>query len=202
MMVLQLFIACVCLIAYVFPCTLGTLLSRPSFRTQASQRHPDERAKSLQFTRQGRDFLQTPMLHTTSHRVEPTGARKTAVLEISRLDLFGFPFYFTYIAFGSPPQPFALFIDLEYGAAVVRAVGCANDCGQRVFAYNYSASSTSHDENLRVGMPLAGHTGQGTLYRDDAHIVSLEAQNMTLGAIDTFYGENLLLSILAEFCDG
>lgn len=152
------------------------------------------------------EALQAPRSDPGSTKPVLSGAKKPVVLEVARIDVFGFPFYFTNVAFGSPPQPFALLIDLQYGGAVVRSVDChnriPNDCGERVLKYNHSASSTSQDLGLRFSLGLAGHTAQGSLFSDTMHILSLELQNATVGATDVFYGENILLSMLAEYCDG
>lgn len=128
--------------------------------------------------------------------------RKTATLEISRRDFWEWPFYFTSIALGTPPQAFSLVLDLGLGCVAIRSVGCSSDCGRRVFAYNRSASSTCYDLNETFDLPLPGHYGRGPLLQDEMHIVSLTLQNATFGSMVRFDGENLMLSILIEFCDG
>ncbi|KAK7179992.1 hypothetical protein DPSP01_009842 [Paraphaeosphaeria sporulosa] len=204
-------------VRFVFITLLLSWTSSTSFLPTSHRRSLHEK---LLETRRNPKLLQREVYHNPHHdavqahlsdpgltKLLTTNAKKTAVLEVARVDVFGLPFYMANFAFGTPPQPFAMLIDLGYGGAVVRSVDCPthhhlNDCGQRVFAYNHSVSSTSNDMGLRFSVGLGGQTAQGSLFGDTMHIVSLQVQNATLGAIDVFYGENLLLEILAEFCDG
>ncbi|KAF2721779.1 hypothetical protein K431DRAFT_293916 [Polychaeton citri CBS 116435] len=128
--------------------------------------------------------------------------RKEAVLEIEEQLIFGFPFYFTSIAIGTPPQAFSLLTDLDYGGLLVRSVDCGDDCGRDIFKYNPLASSTSHNLSQRFSVTAPRHTARGPMFADDMHLVSLKVPNASFRAADTFYGENILLLILSELIDG
>ncbi|KAL1594427.1 aspartic proteinase precursor [Paraconiothyrium brasiliense] len=207
-MPLQLFFVRFVLLTSLLCSTAATLVLPPLQRSPVRKQLLERRPRPGLVRQEAHALLhqatpQAPFRKEAFMRPVVSGAKDTAVLEVARLDIFGFPFYVTYVAFGNPPQPFALLLDLSYGGAVVRSVDCPdhgsfNDCGGRPFKYNHSASSTSHDPELRFGVRLAGHTARGSMFNDTMHIVSLQMQNATVGAIDVFYGENLGYSILSE----
>lgn len=128
--------------------------------------------------------------------------RRTATLEITRMDVFEWPFYFTSIALGTPPQAFQLVLDLELGCVAVRSTGCATACGRKVLTYNRSASSTCSSLDEWFELPLAGHYAQGPILQDNLQLVSLTPPNAPFGSMDRFDGENFVLSILMDFSDG
>ncbi|KAF2172259.1 hypothetical protein M409DRAFT_49983 [Zasmidium cellare ATCC 36951] len=122
------------------------------------------------------------------------------ILELQRRDFFGLPFIFTNIAIGTPPQPFMLFVDLTFGGLAVRSVDC-QQCGRHV-AFDRTASVSCESMDHRFSLFLDGHTAQGAMLKDDLHLGESSLRNATFGAADTFYGENMMLLILADMSDG
>lgn len=135
-------------------------------------------------------------------QLEPGSANGSVVLEIEAFEYLWSPFYTANVTFGNPPQPFKMLLDLTWGGAVTRSTSCGSDCGPRPFMYNSSNSSTSNDLGLNFGLPLYLYVAQGALFSDDMHLVSLQLPNVTVGALDTFYGDDWVLNNLGFFCDG
>lgn len=135
----------------------------------------------------------------TKHQSSQLSGRG-GVLEIERQDIFGFPFYFTNIAIGTPAQAFALYLDLSFGGVVVRGKECER-CGRDIFSYDKSASSTCEDPNLQFSLALAAHNARGAILRDAMHLASLRLPNASFGAAEGFYGENYPYLIFFEIRD-
>lgn len=141
------------------------------------------------------------------HQPSESLSTNSTTLEVTGWNIFGFPAYTTPIAVGSPPQPFRLWLALDYGGLVVRSTACDDylECGYGAelgFSYNASASTTSQDLNETFWLRLPGHNAYGNVTRDEAMLNNFELKNVTLGAIDEFYGENFGLMFLADVADG
>ena len=128
---------------------------------------------------------------------------KTARLEINSGEFFGFPYYSTNVALGTPNQAFRMVLDLDFGGLLVRVPGCGDNfgCGHG-FEYNHSMSSTYVGQKERFGMQLPAHRAEGTVSMDSLQLVSLNVSNVTFGEVDDFHGENLWYLMLEEIADG
>lgn len=169
------------------------------------------RAKGLQFpasvlqedaARRNQEIQNTLILD--ADEIYQDADRHSTTLEIESGSWYGFPFYYTNIALGTPNQAFRVLLDLDYGGLIIRAPGCNApyfDCGPG-FEYNHSASSTYQDEHERFGLHLPGQFAYGNVSTDYMQLVSLNISNVTFGEVDDFSGENLFLIMLEYVVDG
>ena len=208
------------LVTPLFFLTLGTLTPRPAHLEALYRKHLESRQSGRHLQRKDgirrSEDPQAPLALSSPGKPKNFSENGTAVLEIERYDLFdwnypvdsfGFPIYFVTIGLGNPPQPLLLLLQLDFGGVAVRSVNCSEDsfggCGSRMFAYNYSASSTSQDMKLKFGVKMDVTTVRGSLFRDSIY-VPLQVQNATVGATEEIqYGYYDWFSpFLTELCDG
>ena len=145
---------------------------------------------------------QQPLIVPT-HNHYHDATKHSAKLEINSGQFFGYPYYSTNIALGTPNQAFRMLLDMNFGGLLVRAPHCGEPmgCGHG-FEYDQSASSTYKDAEERFMLHLPAQFAYGNVSMDDLHLVSLGIMNMTFGAVDDFYGENLWYYFLEEVVDG
>lgn len=168
----------------------------------SSDRGFEASSQEIRVGRGHHDYSEALLVQQANIQVPSPGNSKTIRLEIEQNNVaFGFSFFFTTIAIGTPPQPFTVLLDLGYGGVLARSVDCEL-CGREIFSYNHSASSTSRSTGETFELPLEVCCARGQLFTDDLMLVSSPFHNITFGAIDEFYGEFGFLLILEEFCDG
>lgn len=130
-------------------------------------------------------------------------------LEIEGYSIFGIPIYITPIAVGTPNQVFRVWLDLSFSGLLVRSVDCGATSsfpcgygGEQGFLYNHSASATFEDPIEDFYLPLPAHNVYGRVARDRVQLVNFGLENVTLGEVDEFSGENYLLLVMADIADG
>ena len=150
---------------------------------------------------------QLPLIPNSNPETQDSGI---VTLEIEAWFIFGIPVYITPIAIGNPNQVFRVVVDTGFNGLLVRSVTCdenegVDDCGyggELGFAYNSSASSTYVDGEERFDFMLPGHHLRGNVSVDELTLVNFELEGVKFGSVDTFYGENYFLMILADISDG
>lgn len=149
------------------------------------------------------DSLQLPLKPQTPP-IDDQSSPGITTLEVEAWEFFGSSAYVTPIAVGTPNQVFRAFIDLDFGGLLVRGIDCT-DCGygdEDDLYYNSSASSTFKDGDERFAFMVPATHIRGQVSRDDVHLVHFWLQNVTLGAVDEYYGENWFYDILSLVADG
>lgn len=147
---------------------------------------------------------------TSPSNAEPLPLKDgVATLEVQGWSIFGSPAYITPIAVGTPIQVFRAYIDLDFSGLLVRDISCGADSnfncgygGEQGFVYNGSASSTYQDADESFDFMLPATFFYGNVSLDDVKLVDRSLENVTLGSVTDFHGENYFLLILSDIADG
>ena len=119
--------------------------------------------------------------------------------------LFGFPYFTTNIALGTPNQPLRVVLDLSYNSLLVRSANCHTfgcQVSGGILSYNDTMSSSYESKHKNFTFVAAGTSWEGYLSQDVMHLLNLGVESTVFGEITGMWSENIGVIAIADSNDG